>query len=70
VDLTDDKKTLRESVTFRCPAVLKQALERIAANLDRSLSWVICSKLKESVTDEVKQEADEEIERNDSEERQ
>jgi len=62
-------RTKGETITFRCPAVLRQALESIAAGLDRSLSWVICSKLKEAVSDEIKAQADGEIDDNDLEDR-
>ena len=57
-----------EYASFRCPKLLKQAYVDIAKSLDRSLSWVFCTKLKEALPDEIKQAIDAEIESNDKEE--
>jgi hypothetical protein len=36
-------------MAFQCPVDIRQALEVEAAKLDRSLSWVIVNRLKQSL---------------------
>ena len=62
-------KKLKGMITFRCPLELKAAIESVAEGLERSMSWVICNKMKEIVPDETKQIIDPEIESNDADEK-
>jgi len=52
------KDTKTESITFRTWPVLKQRLEEYALSLQRSVGWVICEQLKMTLSDQEKQDID------------